>query len=63
MPAEGERADRQGVAVRREGEDVREHAAVREDLRWIAGRVDEGLVEPPDPIRAPNARVKASLDE
>jgi hypothetical protein len=40
-----EGADQEGSAVGGEGEDVGDHAAVREDTGWFAGGVDEALVE------------------
>ena len=46
MPGVGERAADEHPAVGREREDVRDHAAVGEDLGRVAERVDEGLVEP-----------------
>jgi hypothetical protein len=50
-----ERAVHQDTSVRAEREDVRDHAAVRERFRRIAGRVDERLVE----IRRPDGLEKA----
>ena len=52
-PGRVERADRERAAVGGEREDVREHAAVREDLRRVADRVDERLVEPVRPRSPP----------
>jgi hypothetical protein len=40
-----EGADQERTAVAGEGEDLGDHAAVREDSGWFAGGVDEGLVE------------------